>query len=530
MKITNPILKGFNPDPAIIRVEDDYYIATSTFEWFPGFQIHHSKDLKNWKLINHVLTRSSQLDMKGAPDSCGVWAPCLTFDNGTFYAIFTNVKSFDGVWKDTPNFMVTTDDIQKGEWSEPIYLNSSGFDASLFHDDDGRKWFLNMIVDHRGGKFFGGVYLQEYDSEQNKLVGPIKNIFPGTELGCTEAPHIYKRNGWYYLMTAEGGTEYGHAVTLCRSKNIWGPYELHPTNPVITARNNPDLPLQKSGHASIVKTQTGDWYAAFLVGRPLKKHGRCTLGRETAIAPVEWREDGWLYHKGDNNEPQLEVEVEGLPESPWQPEPVRDDFDSEKLNVNFSSLRVPVNENWATLKERPGFLRLYGRESLQSIHEQSLVARRIQAFNVEAATCFEFSPDTFQQMAGLVFYYNTMHMHYAHVSYNEETDTKYLQIISADNGAFSEPLESIVEIIGDRVYLKGNMNREDLQFYYSLDDENWEKLGPVLDASILSDDYVRDNGLHYRAAFTGSFVGICCQDLSGRKKHADFDWFEYKEL
>jgi len=529
MKIQNPILKGFNPDPSIIRVKDDYYIATSTFEWFPGVQIHHSKDLKNWRLINRALTKKSQLDMQGTSNSCGVWAPCLTYNNGIYYLVYSNVRSFDGVWKDTPNYLVTTDDIQNGNWSEPVFLNSSGFDASLFHDDNGKKWLLNMIVDHRGGKFFGGIYLQEYDAVQNILIGTAKSIFSGTDLGCTEAPHLYKLNGYYYLIIAEGGTEYGHAVSVARSKSIWGPYDVHPSNPILTSRNNPDLPLQKSGHASIVETQSGDWIAAFLVGRPLKKLGRCTLGRETAIAQVEWRNDDWLYLKGETNEPKIEVELEGLPEHKWDEEPARDNFDSEELNIHFQSLRIPVTDEWCSLSERKGFLRLYGRESLQSMHKQSLLARRIQAFNVEVSTCLEFAPETFQQMAGLVFYYNTMHMHYAHVSFNEETGTRYLQIVSADNGKFSEPLKHVVEIQQDKIYLKGNMNRNELQFSYSLNGEKWEKLGGVLDASILSDDYVRDNGLHYRAAFTGAFVGLCCQDLAGKRKHADFDWFEYKE-
>ena len=210
--ITNPILKGFNPDPSICRVGDDYYIATSTFEWFPGVQIHYSRDLKNWKVIAHPLNRKEQLDMKGVPDSCGVWAPCLTYNKGTFYLVYTNVKSFDGVWKDTPNYLVTSNDIL-GEWSDPIYLNSAGFDGSFFHDED-KTWFINMIVDHRKGKLFGGIELQEYDLKKEKLIGDAYYLTGGTNLGCTEGPHLYKLKGYYYLLLAEGGTEYGHAATV----------------------------------------------------------------------------------------------------------------------------------------------------------------------------------------------------------------------------------------------------------------------------------------------------------------------------
>ena len=214
--IKNPILRGFNPAPSIIRVGEDYYIATSTFEWFPGVQIHHSRDLVNWELVARPLNRISQLDLVGNPDSCGVWAPCLSYCNGTFYLVYSNVRSFDGVWKDTPNYLVTTNDIL-GEWSEPIFLRSSGFDGSLFHDENGKKWYASMLVDHRKGKFFGGIILQEYNQQENQLEGPIFHIFEGSELGITEAPHLYQKNGYYYLMTAEGGTEYGHAVSLARA-------------------------------------------------------------------------------------------------------------------------------------------------------------------------------------------------------------------------------------------------------------------------------------------------------------------------
>jgi xylan 1,4-beta-xylosidase len=530
-KISNPIIPGFNPDPSIVRVGDDYYIANSTFEWFPGVQIHHSKDLINWRLIGHALTDKRLLDMKGVPDSCGVWAPCLTYNNGTFYLVYSNVKTFDGLWKDTPNYLTTTTGIESGEWTDPVYLNSSGFDASLFHDVDGRKWISNLLVDHRGGKFFGGIVLQEYSAEKKKMVGPVKNIFAGSKLGITEGPHFYKKNGYYYLVTAEGGTEYGHAVTIARSKTIDGPYELHPTNPLISSRDNPDIYIQKAGHGDFIETQTGEWYMVHLGARPLSKLGLCTLGRETCIQKIVWKDDNWPYLYQGGNEPLTNVVAPNLPEQVWNEIPTRIDFDTNKLDVNLSSLRVPLSDDWANLTKRKGFLRLYGRESLCSIHEQSLVARRIQHFNVEISSCLEFSPVTFQQMAGLVFYYNTMHLHYAHVSYSEETGTKYLQLISGNNGNFNEPMKSPVDISGiEKIYLKGNMHCDQLQFYYSVDDKEWTEFGPILDASILSDDYVRDHGLHYRAAFTGAFAGICCQDLSGQRNYADFDWFEYKVI
>jgi xylan 1,4-beta-xylosidase len=301
--IENPVISGFNPDPSILRVGDDYYVATSTFMWFPGVQIHHSKDLRNWELLTHPLTRKSQLNMDGARTSEGVWAPCLSYSDDKFWLIYTNVKSWEGAGKfgtnnDTHNYLVTADDIE-GSWSEPIYLNSSGFDPSLFHDEDGKKYFMNMLWDYREGKErFSGVMLQEYDHEKKMLIGEAKNIWKGSGDFGTEAPHIYKHGDYYYLMVAEGGTEWAHKVILARSKNIWGPYETDPQGPCITADKHPKNYLQKAGHGSLVITQEGEPYVAHLVGRPIDvdedPKRRCTLGRETAIQKMKWTKDGWL--------------------------------------------------------------------------------------------------------------------------------------------------------------------------------------------------------------------------------------------
>lgn len=532
MHIKNPILKGFNPDPSIIRVGEDYYIATSTFEWFPGVQIHHSRDLVNWELVARPLNRLSQLDLKGNPDSCGVWAPCLSYDTGTFYLVYSNVRSFDGVWKDTPNYLVTTNDIL-GDWSEPIFLGAQGFDASLFHDTNGKKWYLSMVTDHRKGLFFGGTFLQEYDPEHQKLVGPSHNIFKGTELGCTEAPHLYQKDGYYYLILAEGGTEYGHAMTMLRSKKITGPYELHPQNPFLSARNNPTNALQKCGHGDLVETPNGEWYCVFLTGRPLSQLGRCTLGRETAIEQVEWREDGWLYLKNGVQSPRLEVPApKNTLETTKTPlKKIRYTFGKKGLSIDFQALRVPITEDWCSLTNKEGYLQLLGRESLSSFHAQSLIARRVQSFNIEVSTCMEFSPKTFQQLAGLVFYYNTSHWIYLHLMGDENGQSKFLQILYCDNFEMREILAEPIDLTGQqRIYLKGHLNRSNLQFQYATKADNWQSIGGILDGSILSDDYVRDGSDRYRPAFTGCFVGLCCQDLTGHKIPANFDWMEYREL
>ncbi len=530
IEIKNPILKGFNPDPSIVRVGKDYYITTSTFEWFPGVQIHHSRDLKNWRLISRPLNRLSQLDMRGVPDSCGVWAPCLSYDKGTFYLVYSNVRSFAGVWKDTPNYLVTTQNIE-GDWSDPVFLSSVGFDGSLFHDEDGRKWYVSMRVDHRKGKMFGGIVLQEFCMEKQSLTGPLFSIFEGSELGLTEGPHLYKKDGYYYLLTAEGGTEYGHAATLARARNITGPYTLSPQHPFISTRYEADYYLQKCGHADFVQTEQGDWLAVFLSARPLSPRGCCILGRETSIETVDWPKNEWPLPGSGNCIPRTELSLPVEEEHPFpeQAGDTRISFDSPELDSSFQSLRVPMAEDWISLLHRPGWLTLFGRESLSSTHEQSLVARRIQGLHMEAATSLDFSPASFQQMAGLVCYYNTAHFHYLYVSANDQGE-RVLQVITYDHYRQAEVLAQPALLPANgTVYLKVVLYGADLQFYYALREGEWIAAGPALNARILSDDYVREGGESYRPAFTGAFVGVCCQDLTGARIPASFDWFHYSE-
>ena len=535
--IENPVLRGFNPDPAICRVKDDYYLVTSTFEWFPGCQIHHSRDLRHWQLIGRPLDRVSQLDMLGVPDSCGVWAPCLTYSAGIFYLVYTNVRSFQGEWKDLCNYLVTSADI-RGPWSEPVYLNSSGFDPSLFHDEDGRSWLVNMLMDHRKQRLFGGIVLQEYDKSTHLMVGDPQPIFSGTEYGCTEGPHLYQRNGYYYLLTAEGGTGYDHCMSMARSRAITGPYEVHPGNPLITARDEPEAYLQKTGHGGLVQTQNGEWYASFLTGRPLTQRGRCTTGRESGLERIAWGDDEWPYLACGGRVARRLVEAPDLPDCPFDAEPERLDFNSPDISMHFQSLRVPMTPDWVNQTEHPGYLRIYGRESLSSRFEQSLVARRVQARSTEASTCVAFEPQNFQQLAGLVCYYNSAHYHYLHV-YGDDFGRKatgrpmrkFINIISSDAGRYCEALATPLDITGvHTVYMKADFDGAALQFYFAVAPGEWQPIGSVLDGSILSDDYVQESGTgDFYPAFTGAFFGLCCQDFSGQKQHADFGFFTYRE-
>ncbi len=532
--IKNPILRGFNPDPSIVRVGDDYYIATSTFEWFPGVQIHHSKDLVHWRLLTRPLNRASQLNMLGDPDSCGIWAPCLSYDKGVFYLIYTDVKRYGrttqgasaGVSpRDMHNYLVTSPRID-GDWSEPVYLNSSGFDPSLFHNDDGRKYLVNMVWDFRPGhNRFSGIALQEYSWEQRRLIGSPRIIFEGTPLGFTEGPHLYKRNDFYYLLTAEGGTGWGHAVTLARSRELAGPYELHPDGQILTSRDRPEMELQRAGHADLVDTQGGETYMVHLCGRPLRNRGRCTLGRETAIQKMVWR-DGWLWTADGRGLAFAEVDAPELPAHPFAAAPSREDFDQPPLPLDFQWLRSPWPEELFSLTARPGFLRLYGRESLGSLFRQALVARRQQAHCFRASTAIDFEPETFQQMAGLVCYYNGAKFHYLYVS-REESLGKHIRVLSClpdqiQTDALTKPI-AIPD--GAPVQLRVEVDYERLYFAYRLGDGPWQWLEGIFDASILSDEA----GPPGNPNFTGAFVGMCCQDLAGTRLVADFDWFCYKE-
>ena len=527
-QVQNPILPGFNADPSVLRVGDDYYIATSTFEWYPGVQIHHSKDLANWDLVTRPLNRKSQLDMRGNPDSCGVWAPCLTHDGEKFWLVYTDVKRKDGSFKDTPNYIVSADKIE-GPWSDPFYVNSSGFDPSLFHDDDGKKWFINMLMDHRRRpRAFAGIRLQEWDPKTGKLVGPSKNIFKGTVLDLVEGPHLYKRNGWYHLLVAEGGTGYDHAVTMARSKDIWGPYEEAPHNPILSSANAPFAGLQRAGHGDIVDTPEGKTYLVHLTGRPITQVRRCVLGRETAIQEAYWEND-WLYVK---NGPVPSVNVE-LPAA-------RDDTKywaeqkyifntSDGLHKDFQWLRTPEPDRIFNIKDDK--LVLTGREAIGSWFEQALVARRQTHFSYDAETVVDFSPTDERQYAGLTAYYCRYNFFYLTVTAHSDGQRELLILASEASwpeGRLRFPIPEPVSIPQEgKVRLALTIRGNKLQFLWALEGEELKSIGPVYDASILSDEC---GGHQAHGSFTGAFVGVAASDMNGLESEAKFDSFTYRPV
>lgn len=527
--IRNPILPGFNPDPSICRVGEEYYIATSTFEWYPGVQIHRSRDLANWHLVSRPLTRAAQLDMRGNPDSCGIWAPCLTYADGLFWLIYTDMKRYEGNFKDGHNYLVTAPSIE-GPWSDPVYLNASGFDPSLFHDEDGRKWLVNLKWDYRqqeGGDRFGGILLQEYDPERKRLVGPIRTIFTGTSMKLTEGPHLYRRDGWYHLLVAEGGTGYNHAVTMARSRELTGPYAVHPDNPVLTTRDDAENPLQRAGHADLVDTPDGETFLVHLCSRPLPGTRRSPLGRETAIQRAVWGEDGWLRLAHGGSAPALEVPMPGVEQRVPAAEEAYE-FKPGKLPADFQWLRTPVPERLFSLSERPGFLRLYGRESVGSWFEQALVARRQDRHCCSAETELEFEPDDIQQFAGLIAYYNRFKFHYLAVTLNDSGD-KVLSVMSCQDewpsGRLDFAASGDVVLAPDQpVRLGLDIRERELQFRFAQGEADWRSVGPVLDAGLLSDE----GSGRAHGYFTGNFLGMAAHDISGRATPADFAGFCYR--
>ena len=521
----NPILPGFNPDPSFCCVGEDFYIATSTFQWFPGVQIFHSRDLANWTLVSRPLNRASQLDMRGNPDDCGVWAPCLSHADGKFWLVYTDVKRHAGDFKDAHNYIVTCDTID-GEWSDPVYVSSSGFDPSLYHDDDGKKYFVNMQWNHRGKgtgcnpthDAFDGILLQEWDEKQG-LIGEIKNIYAGTMRGLTEAPHIFKRNGYYYLTTAEGGTSYDHAVTLSRSRNIWGPYEDHPDLHVMSTRDAPDHPLQRTGHGQYVEGPDGVGWHTFLMGRPMAVDGtlNCPMGRETGLARCVWRDD-WLYLEDGGLLPPVSVDVG---EQHNKGEAIYDL--NGPLHKDFQWLRTPEPDRIFRCEDDA--LVLIGRESIGSWFEQSLVARRQEHFTYHAATTLDFAPETYQQGAGLTTYYDRHRFHAALLTH--EGGRRALTLMSCNSnwpeGTLDFPLSEPVFVPDGPITLEVEVNRETQQFYWSAGDKR-QPLGPPRKAYIISDEGGRDAA---HSSFTGAFVGMVCFDITGRANEARFTQFSY---
>ncbi|MFB7339079.1 glycoside hydrolase family 43 protein [Streptomyces hydrogenans] len=540
--LVNPVLPGFHPDPSILRVGEDYYIATSTFEWLPGVTVHHSRDLVHWRPLGGLLQEQRLLDLAGRPDSGGVWAPCLSYTDGLFHLVYSDVTSLAGAFKDVRN-RVTTARTLAGPWSDPVPFPSHGFDPSLFHDDgpdgDGRSWALWMEWDHRPGRHsFAGILLQEWDRARGTATGPVHRVFTGTELAHTEGPHLYRRGDWYYLLTAEGGTSWDHAVTVARARSVTGPYEADPAGPLLTSRHHPDAPLQKAGHGSLVRTPGGEWYLAHLTARPLTPRGACVLGRETALQRVEWTTDDWPRLAGEpplpdgGVLPRTVVPVpppRAAPAAPV-PQPLAAAGPGARPAPPWSTLRRHPDPEW--IEPTHDGLRLYGGQSLGSTHGQSLVARRQQATGFDFSARLTAHPDSPLKMAGLVHYYNTTLWHYLHLTWDDELG-RVIRLGTCAHGRYTEPVPPLPAQDGPlelRLSVRGTEGRF---AWRPAGTDPWLPVGDALDVTLLSDESATrgdpDTG-HYTAwGFTGAFAGMCAQDLTGGGAPVEFTWPDYRE-
>ncbi|MFI6333519.1 family 43 glycosylhydrolase [Streptomyces sp. NPDC050535] len=551
--IRNPALAGSHPDPSILRVGSDFYLATSTFEWCPGVRLHHSRDLVHWRPLGGALDSTRLLDLTGCPDSGGVWAPNLSYVDGLFHLVYSNVSTYAGGFTDSPNHLTTAESIH-GPWSDPVPLHARGFDASLFHDRL-TSWLVNLVHDWRPGHGgSAGLEATRYDRAARRLTGepiPIR-LPPGA--GWIEGPNLYRRGAWYYLLTADGGTGYDHQVTVARSATLSGPYQRDPDGPLITARDHPELPLQKAGHGSLVDTGNGRSYLAYLVARPHGRHGPCVLGRETALAPITWTPDGWP--RTPTGLPALEVPAPDLPTAAEAANPDGTDaddsggsdgsgnlgdsdgsrgsgdfdgFDQPALGPHWSTLRRPPAPEWLSLTERPSHLRLRGGRSPQSLTGPSLVARRVTSPRCSFEAQVEYRPRHFQHLAGITAYYNTRNWYFLSITADDQ-GRSVLSVASCDRGTTAVD-ESGRHPLGDLARLRLGLDIDGpvLRFRYDTG-SGWCPIGPPLDATVLSDEHAVDmEGGRIRAmGFTGAFVGLWSWDLSGAGRPADFDEAAYR--
>lgn len=540
--IENPILPGFNPDPSICKKGEDFYVAVSSFEWFPGIPVYHSKDLKNWELLTHVLTDDQLVNLKGLPSAKGIWAPCLTYceKENLFYLVYGIMNSMNARYFDIDNYCITAKNIE-GPWSEPVYIHSAGFDASMFHDDNGKKWVVSLEWETRQGyEKPGAICLVEFDPVQKKIIGFPKRIWNGgTDRGCIEAPHLTKHDGKYYIMCAEGGTGYNHCVTMGRSLTIEGPYEKDPCNPIVTSvpgesnerldpdhlkakYYNPSTYLQKSGHGSYVETNNGEVYLLHLCARPFIPELRCTLGRETAIQKMKWTADGWLRMEDGSNLAKQFVQESSLQEIPVKKIPKMDDFNTEELGNYYYAPRI-MPSRFTNLIDRPGWLRMRGQESRSSLHQVSILARKLTSIHAVVRTKMEFAPQVYQHSAGLIIYYDNMNYINLRKYFSETLGKSALSILSLENGEKTEFQDTRTAVEEVPIILQLTVHGRDLTFQWGYEEENLLSIGSVFDLSKFSDEYCK------YGEFTGTMVGITCADRVKHEHYADFDYFAYEE-
>lgn len=501
MQYTNPVIPGFYPDPSICRVGEDYYLVTSSFQYFPGVPIFHSIDLVNWEQIGHVLTTEQQLPLTNVPSSCGIFAPTIRYHEGWFYMVTTNVGGIG-------NFYVKTQD-PAGTWSEPIRVAQDGIDPSLLFDEDGSVYFQST----RSGDQGDGVYQCEIDIETGDMLTDSRLIWTGTGGAYPEAPHLYRIGDYYYLMLAEGGTEYGHMETIARSKQPYGPFEACPHNPILSHRSLKSS-IHATGHADIIEAHDGSWWAVFLGIRPASYPMRHHLGREVFLAPVTWTEDQWpIIGNGGRVEPVMDAPQ--FIGNPLPKKPVRDDFDQAELGVDWTFLRNPRPDSWS-LTERAGYLTLRGDSvTLGDIGSPAYIGRRLSHFKSRVTTSVEFEPAVDGDEAGLTVYMNEKY--------------HYELAIAAVNGckkiifrrtAGSLKVEELYDCPSGPVQLEVQTDRE--YFTFSARDSAGfvSVTAGTAETAFLSTEVA--------SGFTGVMIAMFAASPAGDAVPSYFDWYEYE--
>jgi len=502
----NPILPGWYSDPSICSNGEDFFLVTSTFVYFPGVPIFHSKDLVNWKQIGHVLDRPSQLiNFQDQRTSRGIFAPAISYNphNETYYMITTNVNA--------GNFFVKTKD-PFGSWSEPVYLKEvGGIDPSFFFDEDGKAYIVNNDAPE-GKTLYDGhraIWVHEFDVNTEKVVNKSKMIVNGgVDISqkpiWIEGPHIYKVNGKYLLTAAEGGTSINHSQVVFSSDKPMGPYTPWDKNPILTQRHlSPDreYPITCVGHADLIQSKEGDWWAVFLGCRPINGKFE-NLGRETFIMPVQWSEDGFPYMtRGDELVPMI-LKKEGLvrdESSPIGNFERNDDFSSESLNMEWLSLRAPIADLYS-LTKNPGFLSLQCTDiASYELKTPAYLGRRVQHHNYECVTKMYFDPADENDAAGILIYKDDEHQYFLSVRKSENARKVCVEKI----GELSAEIITEQQIEGDGpVDLKVVSKGLTLDFYYSVDSKakNWQLVSGDIDAFYLS---TANTG-----GFTGTTIGM----------------------
>ncbi len=495
----NPIIPGFHPDPSICRVGDDFYLVNSSFQYFPGVPIFHSRDLIHWEQIGNVLTRDSQLPLKGATSWLGIYAPTLRYHDGTYYMITTNVGNGG-------NFIVTATD-PRGTWSEPIWLEQQGIDPSLYFEDG--KCYMVSNPDNT-------IMLCELDVKTGKQLTPSMPLWRGTGGRYPEGPHIYKKDGYYYLLISEGGTELAHKLTIARSKNIYGPYESNPANPILTNCNlvGQTMQIQGTGHGDFVQAGDGSWWMAFLAYR---NYGGSYhhLGRETCLVPVEWKAGEWPVVNGGKPVDTLvtarllpQVAMSGLADGniAW-PQARSGKNDADAFRPEWICIQNPIDANY---RFRNGRLTLRAHGTLTRNGRPTFFGARqcnaaIMAETMIDLTTLSPTPSVSDEppRCGLSVY----QMHDGHLDLY--TDGKRVGVAARLKSVLADCTYSGIDTAlpagAKQLRLRVTADGEMYRFFYAVDDGKYREIA-AQNCSLVSTEVV--------GGFTGVVIGMYVEGLS----------------